>query len=388
VLFAAATLSGQEHGTQEDIGYKPLALLAAYVFLDNGSGVVISADGDVLTNHHVIEDATTVDVRYINGVKHTAHLLGVDPIGDIALLHIDHAQNLAFASLASAQEMRVGAPVIAIGNPFGLGDLDDIPTLTRGVLSALHLVRGNYTDALQSDAPINPGNSGGPLFDEQGQLLGINGQIRTISGMRINSGIGLAIASTQLDAFLPFLRSANGRIVHHTTMPKGLQLVDDGDAVRVTGIPQAPSALQVGDILLSLDGRAAISTQTCHGLFQSLPFQQDAHITAQVRRAGQLLELAVAVDRQVIPGNPYHGLGFTDASGRLVVDSVDQDSPASTAAIAVGEQVLSVNQHALSTQVDWLRALQALEVGDALALVVQGKDGVKRDVRLILVNEH
>src|ERR1043165_9722229 len=181
-------------------------VLATYVFVGSGSGVLVSADGLVLTNHHVIDDLEDLTVRLANGASHASTLLGTDPVGDIALLRITDLKDgarLPFAPFAPVDAMRVGAEVVAIGNPFGLGDLDDTPTFTAGVLSAARIVRGDYTDAIQGDAPVNPGNSGGPLFDRAGQLLGINGQIRTVSGFRVNSGIGLAIASTQLAASLP-----------------------------------------------------------------------------------------------------------------------------------------------------------------------------------------
>src|SRR4051812_29131498 len=231
-------------------------VLATYVFVGSGSGVLVSADGLVVTNHHVIDDLEDFTVRFANGATHPSTLLGTDPVGDIALLQITGLKDgarLPYAEFAGVEAMRVGAEVVAIGNPFGLGDLDDTPTFTAGVLSAARIVRGDYTDAIQGDAPVNPGNSGGPLFDRAGHLLGINGQIRTVSGFRVNSGIGLAIASTQLSAFLPLLKQAEGGYVHHTAPPKGLVMKADNDGVAVVNPGDSP--LSAGDRLLAIAGR-------------------------------------------------------------------------------------------------------------------------------------
>ena len=294
LLFAAVLAFitfGRLHGADEQIDRgidRAFAqrVLATYVFVGSGSGVVVSPEGLVLTNHHVIDDLDDLTIRFANGAAHATELLGIDPVGDIALLRITDLKNgvkLPFAPLAPVEAMRVGAEVVAIGNPFGLGDLDDTPTFTAGVMSAARIVRGDYSDAIQGDAPVNPGNSGGPLFDRAGQLLGINGQIRTVSGFRVNSGIGLAIASTQLAAFLPLLEQADGGYVHHTFQPKGIEL--KAEAAGVTVVKPGDSPLSAGDQLLTIAGRQAISVDTARGLFASLPYRPSTLIPVTVRHA-------------------------------------------------------------------------------------------------------
>ncbi|HEX3134226.1 MAG TPA: trypsin-like peptidase domain-containing protein [Planctomycetota bacterium] len=360
-------------------------VLATYVFVGSGSGVLVSPDGLVLTNHHVIDDLEDFTIRFANGVTHPSKLLGTDPVGDIALLHITglkDGEKLPFAPFAPVEAMRVGAEVVAIGNPFGLGDLDDTPTFTAGVLSAARIVRGDYTDAIQGDAPVNPGNSGGPLFDRAGQLLGINGQIRTVSGFRVNSGIGLAIASTQLSAFLPLLEQAEGGYVHHTAQPKGLELKADNDGVLV--IKPGDSPFSSGDRLLTIAGRPAQSVDTARGLFASLPYHVGAMIPVTARRAEQEITLQIPAARQTIPGRPYHGIEIDERGGRIVVDHLDDDSPASDAKLLVGEQVLKANDRELKRKIDWLKAVVPLEIGDRLTLVVKNKDGAERTVTVRL----
>ena len=381
LALAAGALFGDELQVP-DMRAFTARLLASYVFVGTGSGVVVSADGMVLTNHHVIDSVFDYSVRFASGIQRPAHLLGTDPVGDITLLLIDDGHDLPHADLAPADCLVVGSDVIAIGNPFGLGDLDDVPTLTQGVLGTSRIVRGDYTDAVQGDAPVNPGNSGGPLFDLHGRLLGINGQIRSMSGFRINSGIGLAIASTQLSAFLPLLRAADGGYVHHTCLPKAVELVADEDGVRVAH--PGETELHVNDRLVRIAGRPAVSIATAIGLFSSLPYRPDATIPVTVQRAGELLELSIPAARQTIPGHPYHGLSIDETDGHVVIDGIDPLSPAMDAKLQVGDILLSANGRTLAHKIDWLKATVKLEIGDRLDLVVQGKDGTERMLSLRL----
>jgi serine protease Do len=382
VLTLAAPAAEQqplERGTDRAFAQR---LLSTYVFVGSGSGVVVTPDGLVMTNHHVIDDLDDFTVRFANGTTRATTLLGTDPVGDIALLKITDAVDLPHANFADVDAMRIGAEVVAIGNPFGLGDLDDTPTFTAGVLSASRIVRGDYSDAIQGDAPVNPGNSGGPLFDRQGRLLGINGQIRTVSGFRVNSGIGLAIASTQLSAFMPLLERAEGGYVHHTAPPKGLELKAGGHGVEVVKPGESP--LSSGDRLLLIAGRPAVSVGTALGLFSSLPFSPGVTLPVTVLRNGAELSLQVQAARLTIPGRPYHGLEIDERGGRIVIDHIDDDSPASAAGIVLGETVVKANGRELKKKIDWLKAVVALEIGDRLELDLKAKDGAVRSVTLRL----
>lgn len=157
-----------------------------------GSGSVIDSRGYILTNHHVIEDARKLEVTLANGKKYTAKLVGSDPSTDLAVLKIDGAgKDLAVIPMGSSAELQVGQKVLAIGNPFGLGQ-----TLTTGVISSMGRTLRSPTgtlveDIIQTDAPINPGNSGGPLIDSSGKMIGINTAIFSPTGASV--GIGFAI---------------------------------------------------------------------------------------------------------------------------------------------------------------------------------------------------
>ena len=284
-------------------------LLSAYVFVASGSGVLVSADGYILSNHHVTEEVSPQTVRLAGGQSFEAKLLGVDPVGDIALLKIEHDEPLPYVPLATAEDYQLGMPVIAVGNPFGLGDRDDIPSLSSGYLSTLRVVRGNYTDTVQVDAPVNPGNSGGPLLSLDGKLLGINGQIRTRSGMRINSGIGLAIAAPQLAEFIPALAKAGGGYVHHGAMPKGITLENAGGRVLIKESPEEHS-LQIGDELLYINGREVTSPDTARGLFEAPVWSEGRTVPVEILRSGKTQTIAVTLDRKTIPGKAWHGINI------------------------------------------------------------------------------
>ena len=357
-------------------------LLPTFVFVGGGSGVVVSADGLVLTNHHVIDGLEVIPARRVGADEVHAVLLGSDPVGDIALLRLPGSADLPFATLADEGAMVPGSAVLAIGNPFGLGDLDDAPTVTAGVLATSRGVRGDYTDVVQSDASVNPGNSGGPLFAMDGRLLGINGQIRSRTGYRINSGIGLAIAAPQLAAFLPVLASASGGYVHHTAAPPALRLADGFDGVAIT---TGGGGLEAGDLLLSVAGRPATSTTTATGLFASLPWRAGATIPAQVQRGGHALNVDVTAARTPIPGRPYHGLFVREQNGSLVIDHVDPDSPAERAGLKPRQRVVNVGGRPVTTRAGFLRAGLGLEIGDRLVVTVEDLDRSTRSVDVPLI---
>ena len=382
ISHVAAEDAVSERATDRLVAAK---MLSAYVFVHGGSGVVVSQEGLILTNDHVIanENRHHLEIRFADGTNRAVTLLGTDPVGDIAVLRIVGGGSWPYVGFAPPDAFRPGITVFAVGNPFGLGEFDSTPTLTRGVLSTARIVKGNYTDALQVDAPVNPGNSGGPSFDEQGRLLGINGQIRTLSGMRINSGVGLAICATQLSAFLPLLASADGGYVHHTATPVGLEMEqrDDGVYVKVAG--ELP--LKNGERILAIAGRPAVTLDTAAGLFCSLPFTAGCVIGTRVRSAdGIEREVLLPAGRTTIPGKPWHGLTLGQIEGAVRANSVDTGSPAEVAGIKIGEILVSAMGKPLLRKVDFLKAMVKLEIGDRLELRVRDATGGERDVKLML----
>jgi serine protease Do len=228
-----------------------------------GSGFIIDEEGHVLTNYHVVKDATDVGVRLFDERFFEARLVGADPKTDVALLQINDAEDLPVIDLGDSQQLRVGDWVVAIGNPLGLTS-----TVTAGITSAIGR-KGipvsqemRYQDFIQTDASINPGNSGGPLINTDGQVVGINTAISAQG-----QGIGFAIPINMVLELVPQLQE-KGRVerswlgVYVDPLPaaarKELDLSDDDGGALVTrvvpGGPAAQAELRRGDIVLSLDG--------------------------------------------------------------------------------------------------------------------------------------
>ncbi|MBX3452380.1 MAG: trypsin-like peptidase domain-containing protein [Planctomycetaceae bacterium] len=170
----------------------------------NGSGSIIDHSGRILTNYHVVQDASVIDVTLYNGKTYSAKAVGADPLNDIAIIQIEApAEELFPVTLGDSRSLRVGMRVFALGNPFGLER-----TLTTGIISSLDRtlqVRGNWTirSIIQTDAAINPGSSGGPLLDSHGRLIGINTAIATTTGQ--SAGVGFAIPVSLVDRVVPQL---------------------------------------------------------------------------------------------------------------------------------------------------------------------------------------
>ena len=375
--------------------------LAPYVFIATGSGVIVSDDGEILTNAHVIAEVCSplephLEIRLPGVGEVAAELVAVDPVGDLALIRLTGKHPPLTAATFSERIPPPGTMVVAVGNPFALGDIDDRPSVSRGVLGTGRVVRGSYPDCLQHDAPINPGNSGGPLFEVDGHLLGINGAIRSRSGFRINSGIGLAVSAPHLALFLPALRQAgsdhSGWLIR-SAIPTGLILEQRLDGVTVTA---GPAPLLPGDILLHIDGRLSPAVDTASGLFSSHPWHNGHTVQVHIRRSGlggnrpgenrlnensSELTLAVATSRAPIPGKPWHGLVATEHDGRMVLDQVDALSPAGRAGVLAGDVLLSVNGAAIASRLDLLRITALAGVGDPLEVLLRNPDGAERRIR-------
>lgn len=187
-----------------------------------GSGVLISPDGLALSNFHVTSGSGNFMKCGLNdGRLYDAVIVGIDPTGDVALIQLQGRTDFPFARMGNSDDLKLGDAVFAMGNPFLLAT-DFSPTITAGIVSGLHRYQYpsgtflEYADCIQTDASINPGNSGGPLFNLQGELIGINGRGSFEKRGRVNSGAGYAISINQIRYFLGHLRS--GRIVDHATL--------------------------------------------------------------------------------------------------------------------------------------------------------------------------
>ena len=227
-----------------------------------GSGFIISADGYIVTNNHVIDGADEISVRLHDGDTLDAKLIGRDPKTDVALLKVEPKEDLPFVKWGSSDDARIGDWAMAIGNPFGLGG-----TVTAGIVSARNrnINQGPYDDFIQTDASINRGNSGGPLFNLEGDVIGINSAIYSPSGGSVGIGFAIpsAIAQSVVDQLKEYGRTRRGWLgVHIQTVTEDIADsvgLDESTGAMVAGVsdegPAKEAGIKQGDVILTFDGK-------------------------------------------------------------------------------------------------------------------------------------
>src|ERR687883_813684 len=224
-----------------------------------GSGFVYDSKGDIVTNQHVVDGATSISVRFWNGKTYTAHVVGTDASTDLAVIRVNAPSSLLQPlTLGDSSSLAVGDGVVAIGSPFGLEE-----TVTSGIVSALHRQMTSpsgfaIADSIQTDAAINHGNSGGPLLDTQARVVGVTSQIESDSGG--NDGVGFAIPSSTVRSVADQLISS-GKAEHAYL---GVSLSSSASNARVgavrSGTPAARAGLKAGAVVTALDGKSITST--------------------------------------------------------------------------------------------------------------------------------
>ncbi len=269
-----------------------------------GSGVVVSSDGYILTNYHVVEAADEIEVALNSGKKYKARVVGADPESDIAVLRIDADENLPAITFATADSIKVGDVVLAIGNPFGVGQ-----TVTSGIVSALgrtHLGINTFENFIQTDAPINPGNSGGALVDSNGDLVGINSAIYSQSGgsMGIGFAIPVSLARNVLDQIVKNGAVTRGwigvevqEITPEIADSFGLDSVEGALIAGIMrGSPAEKAGVRTGDVLLSVNEKAVTDSQSMIELIAAL--QPGISARVKLRRGNTTVETSVVIGKR------------------------------------------------------------------------------------------
>ena len=272
-----------------------------------GSGVVVSADGYILTNYHVVEAADDIEVSSNDGRKFKAKIVGTDPESDLAVLKIHTDAKLPSITFAPNDSLRVGDGVLAIGNPFGVGQ-----TVTSGIVSALgrsHLGINTFENFIQTDAAINPGNSGGALVDSNGLLVGINTAIYSQSGgsMGIGFAIPVSLARSIMEQIIRTGAVTRGWIgveVQEISpeLAESFRLPDTRGALIagiMRGSPADKAGIRPGDVLLAVEGTPVKDAQVMLDVIAALTPGQSAKF--RVRREGKELELTGTIGKRPKP---------------------------------------------------------------------------------------
>ena len=265
-----------------------------------GSGFIISADGEIVTNNHVVDGATAIKVRLEDGREFSAHVVGTDPMTDVALIKLDKASGLPVATLGTADKLRVGDAVVAVGNPFGLGG-----TVTSGIVSAMDrdIHSGPYDSFIQTDAAINKGNSGGPLFNTGGDVVGMNTAIFSPSGGSVGIGFSVPVQTitdvvTQLRDHGHVDRGWLGVLIQPMTpdLADALGLKTPEGAIVASVQPDSPAStakLQSGDVIVSVNGVTVDKTHDLPSVVASVASGKTADLA--ILRGGKAETVSVTI---------------------------------------------------------------------------------------------
>jgi serine protease Do len=371
-----------------------------------GSGFIISPDGVIVTNNHVVKGARTLSVTLDDGTVLQAKVLGVDPRTDIAVLKVDAKRSLPFIQLGNSRDVKPGEWVVAMGNPFGLGG-----TVTAGIVSAVSrdIGAGPYDQFIQVDAPINQGNSGGPLFTQDGKVIGMNTAIMSPSGGSV--GIGFAIPSDMIRTVSAQLEK-NGKVTRGfvgveaqsitASMAKTMHLPENGGAL-LAGVqsdgPAAAAGLKPGDVIQAVNGTKIKDPKELALNIASIQPGESAHLS--VLHEGRTEDVTVKVgtmpndktasaDGQ--PGDHHAQIGLAlaplspDLRGQLqipdgttgaVVQGVRPGSPAEFAGLQPGDVIVGVGTHKVTSPAEAIKemrtAMNGSEHGFALRVIRDGQ---------------
>ncbi len=331
-------------------------------FMALGAGVIIDAEkGYVVTNNHVVNDATKIQIQLYDGRRFDAKIIGKDPRSDLALVQLIDFKNLTAIKMADSEQLRVGDYTVAIGNPYGLGE-----TATSGIVSALGrsgLNTENYENFIQTDAAINRGNSGGALVNLNGELIGINTAILAPDGGNI--GIGFAIPSNMVKnltaQMVEYGQVRRGEIgILGTELNPELAKAMNVDAQRGAFVSQvlpksaaAKAGVKAGDIIATMNGKAIGSFAAFRADISSLPV--GTKVSLGLLRDGKPLNVVVTLEQstqsQVDSGFVFTGIEGADLSNTqngdqkgVKVDNVKAGSTAAKVGLKKGDIILGVNQ--------------------------------------------
>jgi serine protease Do len=359
-----------------------------------GTGFIIDSNGFILTNNHVVEQTEELRVRLSDEKEFKAQIIGRDPKTDLALIKINTDKPLVPVTLGDSDSLEVGDWVVAIGNPFGLGN-----TVTAGIVSAKYrqLGGGPYDNFIQTDASINPGNSGGPLLNMDGEVVGVNSAIFSQSGGNI--GIGFAIPINMAKQLLPQLREGKvsrswiGVMIQNITPELKDKLglsTEEGALVSdvASGGPAEKAGVKRGDVILQFDGKAIRSSRDLPFVVASTPIGKT--VVVEVMRDNQRMNLQIKTEElkeeaeAAPPGEagPHLGMEVQEitpemaknydlsrTSGVIIVQ-VESGSPAEEAGLSPGDIIVEINKKQIKSVKTLNRLLEGVKEGDTILFLI------------------
>ena len=360
-----------------------------------GTGFIIEPKGFILTNNHVVEQSDEIKVKTADNKEYSAEVIGRDPMTDLALIRIKTDVPLSPLVLGDSDQLEVGDWVVAIGNPFGLGN-----TVTAGIVSAKYrqIGAGAYDNFIQTDTSINPGNSGGPLLNTVGEVVGINTAIFSQSGGSV--GIGFAIPINMVKDLLSQLK--NGKVIRGwlgvmiqkitPELRAKLNLLNENGALVadvVSGGPANQSGIKRGDVIVAFDGRPIRESRELSFMVASTPVGKT--VSVQLIRKKEKKNVQVTVGElkppveETQPGTePEHGLGMTleeitpelakqydlpESSGLIIV-KVEGNSPAAEADLRDGDIILEVDQTPVKRLATFISIIRRYKKGDTVLFLI------------------
>ncbi|MCU0665767.1 MAG: Do family serine endopeptidase [Candidatus Omnitrophica bacterium] len=367
-----------------------------------GSGVIISEDGFILTNEHVISGADKITVTLSDGREFKAELKGQDVRSDLAVIKISAGKNIPYAKLGSSDSLRIGEWVVAIGNPYAFVMQNPEPTVTTGVISALHRSLGrtmsgqdrDYNDLIQTDAAINPGNSGGPLVNLKGEVVGINVAIFSTSGGY--QGIGFAVASNKAQKILA--RLIEGKKIVYGWLGISVQDLKE-DLVTHFGLPDANGALvakvmenapaekaglKAGDVIKAVAGKPVNNVRVLLDVAGAL--EPGKTVKLELIRDKKPMSLDVVVGerpildkeeqaQEAVPAEEEKWRGISVQQDKekkdVVIVNIQPGSPADQADLIPGDVILEINKLPIKNLEDYHKVVKDLK-GDCLVRTNRG----------------
>lgn len=378
-----------------------------------GSGVIISNEGYILTNEHVVGGADKLTVKLSDGRQFRAEIKGTDPRSDLAIIKIN-ASNLPVAALGDSENLKIGQWVVAIGNPFGYVLENPEPTVTVGVISALHrsLGRGlgrerDYSDLIQTDAAINPGNSGGPLVNLAGNIIGINVAIFSTSGGY--QGVGFAIPINAAKRIISQL--IEGQKILYGWLGVSIQDINEDlknyfnlqttDGALVAQVlensPAQKAKLREGDVIVSFDGK---EVHNANELVRNVGLAQvGKKAPLEIIREGKRMAITIEIGERpeaveegiesIISESAWRGVevgpideqirrqfNLSDGQGGVVIVGIEPGSPAEEAGLTIGDVIVSINRQPVGSLDEYKKVTGALK-GDCLVRTIRGYFVVK-----------